>query len=399
MRIALCTNYISPYRLPVFRALANQNGNELTIYTTASKGHDRYWNRCDQDGTIGVKQSWNCSILANQRVGVSSYSRAQFTESTKRDIPIGLLRDLLHDRPDVIISGELGMRTMIAKLAGLFLRVPVIPWTYPSPSKLKIGRIRSLYRKIMLKRSIAIIGMGSTARSALRDQGANEHAIFDAPNAADLYSIRQQRVRNGFANEVNQLRHRIGGDKKIAIVVGRLVEMKAPQRIIDSWLCIPMDIRNRWELVFIGDGPLASKLHEKARDGIQFVGNVSPEEVSTYFAACDLHIFASLGDPWGLVVNEAMHHAKPTLCSIHAGCYEDLIIEGKTGFSFDPTRHVEQVAYQIARVLTSDGLDQVGNRARLHASIYTPVQMADGMQRAIDHVIAHESRRIGKETT
>jgi glycosyltransferase involved in cell wall biosynthesis len=398
MRIALCTNYISPYRLPVYRALANQNGNELTIYTTSSKGHDRDWDRCDQDGTIRVKQSWNCSFLASQRIAASSPAQSQFTESTKRDIPIGLLRDLLRDRPDVIISGELGMRTMIAKIAGLILRVPVIPWTYPSPSKLEMGRIRSLCRKLLLKNSGAIIGMGAAARSALQDQGANEHTIFDAPNAADLSTIREQRVSPGFEDEVAQLRQRIGGGKNIALVVGRLVEMKAPQRIIDAWFRIPTDIRNKWQLVFVGDGPLASHLRDNAKEGIAFIGSVSPEEVSAYYASCDLHIFASLGDPWGLVVNEAMHHAKPTLCSVHAGCCQDLIIDDETGFRFDPARHIERVAFQIARVLSRDDFEQVGSRARLHASMFTPSHMAQGMQRAIDHATAPKSESIRKET-
>lgn len=388
MRIALCTNYISPYRLPVFRELASRAGNELTIYTTSSRGHDRDWDRYDQDGTLSVKQSWNFSILARQQILPHTLKQSRFTESAKRDVPFGLLIDLLRDRPDVIISGELGMRTIIAKIAGLILRVPVIPWAYPCASELKMGWLRRCFRRTILRTSKAIIGMGTTARIALQHQGACDHSIFDAPNAADLYTIRSLRCQDGFADEVTFLRKNLGGEKKIALVVGRLVEMKAPQRIIDAWLRIPIHVRNEWELVFVGDGPLAPQLKQSVCEGIQFIGSVSPEEISTFFAACDLHIFASLGDPWGLVVNEAMHHAKPTLCSVHAGCCDDLIHDEGTGFRFDPTCDVEQVAYQIVRVISRGDLEQVGNRARLLASSYTPARMADGMQRAIDYAIS-----------
>jgi len=388
MRIALCTNYITPYRLPVFRALADRAGNELTIYTTSARGHDRDWDRFDQDGSIRVVQSRNISFLARQRIGINASSQSGFTESAKRDIPLGLFNDLLRDRPDVIITGELGMRTLIAKFAGLVLRVPVIPWAYPSASKLKMSPVRSMYRTIMLRSSRSIIGMGTTARAALRDQGARDRCIFDAPNSADIHAIRQQLSRAEFRTEVEHLRTRLSCRKKIALVVGRLVEMKAPLRIIEAWKRIPDDIRKEWTLVFVGDGPLAGELRETATPDVRIIGSVRPEEVSTFFAASDLHIFASLGDPWGLVVNEAMHHAIPTLCSIHAGCCEDLVIEDQTGFRFDPTNHIQQVASQIAQVLMRDDLERVGNRARIRASMYTPSYMASGMQDAIDHAIA-----------
>ena len=47
-------------------------------------------------------------------------------------------------------------------------------------------------------------------------------------------------------------------------------------------------------------------------------------------------VFASLGDTWGLVVNEALACGVPALCSIHAGCADDLIRPGVNGWTVDP---------------------------------------------------------------
>jgi glycosyltransferase involved in cell wall biosynthesis len=64
---------------------------------------------------------------------------------------------------------------------------------------------------------------------------------------------------------------------------------------------------------------------------------VRPDALAAVYAASDLLVFPSLADPWGLVVNEAMACGLPVLCSQLAGCADDLIAPGETGWLCDPT--------------------------------------------------------------
>jgi glycosyltransferase involved in cell wall biosynthesis len=393
MKIALCTNYVSPYRLPVFRELGSKSDIDLKIYTCSSGGHDRDWDRYDLDGTIRVKQSFSFSWLAKQRVGCAQSEGSEFIESTSRQIPIGLIFDLFTDRPDVIVTGELGARTLIAKIAGFIMGVPVVPWCYPSSVPLNISKLRERFRRSLLKSSPAVIGMGQTARKALAEQGAAAERIFNAPNTADTQMVVDIKSKTDFKQQARKRKSELVGDKKMALVVGRLVPMKAPLEVVHAWKNLSKSIRDEWDLVFVGDGSLRNQVDTCENKDIHFVGNVSPDLVMTYFEACDLHIFASLGDPWGLVVNEAMHHAKPTLCSIHAGCCEDLIYEGETGFRFDPLAQIESVTTTLDRVLRRSDLAKIGREASTHIAQYTPSNMADGIRNAVVHATARKELR------
>ena len=387
MRIALCTNYISPYRLPMYRELSLREGWDVTIFTSSDSGHDRDWGRYDLDGTIHVHKSRSYSYRTIARYGSRGNRTTEYNESTMRSIPLGLIIDLVKFRPDVIVTGELGMRTVFAYIAGFLTRTPVIPWTYPSRAKISIGLCRRWMRRVMLKSAPAVIGMGKTAREMLVNEGANPTRIFNAPNAADLDSLRGLWDQNNTNNRVERMRAEIGTEKRIALVIGRLVEMKAPTRILHAWALLPKTLREQWELVYIGDGPLKNELESSAMPGVRFIGTVPPDEVAQWLMACELHIFASLGDPWGLVVNEAMHLGKPTLCSKMAGCCDDLIVDGITGFLFDPNSGLVDFASILDHTLRRDDLNQVGHNAQIHAASYTPKRMADGIAHAIESVL------------
>ena len=387
MRIALCTNYVSPYRLPMYRELSNRDGWDVTIFTSSDSGHDREWGRYDQDGTIRVQKSRSFSYRTIASYGKNGNKTSEYEEATLRSIPLGLVVDLIKFRPDVIITGELGMRTVFAYIAGFLTRTPVIPWTYPSRAKISIGLCRRWTRRVLLRSAPAIIGMGKTAREMLVSEGADSMRIFNAPNAADLDSLRESADQYIANNHVERVRAVIGFEKRIALVVGRLVEMKAPFHIRHAWALLPNSLRDQWELVYIGDGPLKKELAESGMPGVRLIGTVPPNEVAHWLKACDLHIFASLGDPWGLVVNESMHLGKPTLCSKMAGCCDDLIVDGITGFEFDPGLGLAEFATKLTETLLRDDLAKIGHNAQIHAASFTPKRMADGIAHAIESVL------------
>jgi glycosyltransferase involved in cell wall biosynthesis len=225
------------------------------------------------------------------------------------------------------------------------------------------------------------MGMGRQAREVLTAWGADPRLIVDAPNAADAEGI-ERRLRDPRSTaRAATLRSRFGNGRRIAIVPGRLVPLKGTSSILDVWGRLPRHVREQWRLIFLGDGPLDELVRGTEGPDVALAGKVGFEEMIDWYRAADLTIFPSLGDVWGLVVNESMACGTPTLCSVHAGCADDLISNGGNGFTFDPATP-EAAVLDTVRALTHHRLDALGERARSDVSALTPERLAEGFRTA-----------------
>ena len=96
-----------------------------------------------------------------------------------------------------------------------------------------------------------------------------------------------------------------------------------------------------WSLVVVGNGPLDRELKAiaaKSEHGelVTFAGHKSSSEIIPYYAFASALILPSQSEPWGLVINEAMACGLPVIASQACGACDDLIVNGETGFVFDP---------------------------------------------------------------
>ena len=120
MRVALLTNFVPPYRVPLFEALAARVG-ALRVFVSTPMERDRTW-----------APVWGRLDVAVQR-SISFRRRWRhphgFEDTTQVHVPWDTLGRLARFRPDAVISGELGARTLFAALHGLaHPRVPLLPW-------------------------------------------------------------------------------------------------------------------------------------------------------------------------------------------------------------------------------------------------------------------------------
>jgi glycosyltransferase involved in cell wall biosynthesis len=138
----------------------------------------------------------------------------------------------------------------------------------------------------------------------------------------------------------------------------------------------------------VGNGPLRGEIETAARAAepgeIACAGAIPSSEMADFYAGADLLVFPSLGDPWGLVVNEALACGVPALCSRLAGCADDLIRPGENGWLFDPT-DAGDFSRTLTRALTAEDLEEMGARGRNTAKRFAPEEMANGLRRAVAH--------------
>jgi glycosyltransferase involved in cell wall biosynthesis len=269
--------------------------------------------------------------------------------------------------------------------------VPLVLWSYHARvSAEAAGGARRGLRRRLLARADAVVGMGRQAREVLLAHGVPDARIFDAPNAHDA-----QGYEDALAGaEPLIVRHALRGAARarenVALVAGRLVPVKGILPLLAAWARVPESLRAGWTLCFVGDGPLLPAVRDaaRARPGeIAHLPTLPAAEMPAIHAAADLHIFASLGDSWGLVVNEALACGVPVLCSRLAGCADDLIEPGRNGWLFDPT-DMEGSVRALCTALACDALPRMGARARDTAKHFGPEAMAAGLRRAIEFAAA-----------
>jgi glycosyltransferase involved in cell wall biosynthesis len=395
MRVALLTNVLSPYRLPVFRELATTPDWQLRIFVCArsemhwSESHARAYESGSRDldvvhpRTLTLKRhvSMNATVASGQQI--------------ETHLPVGLPGALMRFAPDVIVASELGARSAIGAATAAWLNVPLVIWTYHSRSAARATRpaLRS-WRRALLGRAQAVVGMGRQAREVLLSYGVSPSRIFDAPNAHDRDTLDAALASLEPFVARHALRAATGARENVALVVGRLVEAKGVTALLDHWSRIPAGAREDWSLVFVGDGPLAEAVRAAGRrdpGAIAHCPAVSPERIASLYAASDLLVFPSLGDPWGLVVNEALASGLPVACSRLAGCADDLIEPGRNGWLFDPTDPTD-AAQTLTEALRSRDLERMATHARDTAKRFGPEPMAAGFRRAVAHASASQRR-------
>jgi len=381
MRVALITNFISPYRLPVFRRLAETPDWDFKVFVSDETEFDRTWNVDPRD------LPWEKISGRSFKRHIATRGEVKVAQHVTLHLPFGLPSALRRFHPDVVISGELGLRTLLALAYCRCAGIPCIIWSYNSRTSVtSAGRWHQRIRRLMLRSADAVVGMGVQAREVLRRFGVPDAKIFNAVNAHDHDMCHAAwKASDPYAMR-HELRNRHHCRDNIAIVSGRLIPVKGIDALLAAWNRLSFDLRQRWTLLFVGDGPLKDLIRSAGRQHapgeIVQLDERQPAEVVPYYAASDLLIFASLADNWGLVVNEAMVCGLPVMCSRLAGCADDMIQEGRNGWLFDPTQP-DDFDRVLATALMHGRTPAMARCAQETALRFTPDIMAEGFRRAV----------------
>jgi len=111
------------------------------------------------------------------------------------------------------------------------------------------------------------------------------------------------------------------------LIVSRLVSYKKVDIAVRTFnkLKLPLKI--------VGVGHEMGKLKSMAGPTIEFLGNLTDEELVSYYSGCRALVFPGLED-FGLTILEAQNFGKPVI-AFRAGGALETILEGKTGLFFD----------------------------------------------------------------
>ena len=355
MAVALVTNYLAPYRIPLYERLARSNEIEVLLYG----GGDRYVPPWFRD--LGAQLA-AAPFPARRLAGVGD----AFAAGRSYDAVI------------TPVAGRVIPPAYAGARAG---RKPFILWAsvWAQPRSvahaLALPATRHLYRH-----ADAVIAYGEhVSRFVARIRGSDA-GVFIAPQAVE----RELFARGVAEHEVEEFRdaYRLGS-RPLVLYVGRLVREKGIEVLLEAWRLLSVD----GTLVMIGDGPLAPEA--RAVGDVEVIGSVARERLPVAYAASAFAVLPSVPtprfrEPWGLVCNEAMYQARPVVATDSVGAAAGgLVRDGRSGLVV-PAGEAPPLANAIKLLLGDQALRaRLGEGARAAVEPYTYDAAAAGFEQAL----------------
>lgn len=187
-----------------------------------------------------------------------------------------------------------------------------------------------------------------TVSYAMRDEliglGFPAEKIKVVYNGVDPQKYNQDQVSNEKVHEIRQ-KYGLKESDNMILFIGRLVWVKGVDKLIAAIPHVLQKVPNA-KLVIVGLGDMREYLERivqnlKLQDVVKFCFEfISEEERIAYYAACDVAVFPSVYEPFGIVALEAMSMSKPVVVGASgiSGMREIVISSGQDqcGFHVNP---------------------------------------------------------------
>ena len=216
------------------------------------------------------------------------------------------------------------------------------------------------------------------ARQRLRRADAARAATSSSPPRP---STRRTSGARSATTSAQAAERRLGDGFRL-LFAGRLVREKGIDVLLEAWRIADVP----GTLSFAGEGPIA------VPNGL---GKVARDDLPALYAAADALVLPSIPtatfkEPWGLVVNEAMHQGTPVITSDAVGAAAGgLVVDGRNGHVV-PHGDANALATRIrALALNPETRARLGDQAREDARPYT----FDAWQRGMSEALAAACRK------
>jgi glycosyltransferase involved in cell wall biosynthesis len=320
--VVFLINFVGPNHVPVLQEVAKRVG-KLTVLCSVKMESNRDFDPEWGDLDVVVQKTWTLSRTAHHPSG---YHDVNYIH-----IPLDTLRQLRALKPDAVVSYELGARTAFSWLhRSLHRRCAVVAAVAASErSEAGRGPIRRFTRRRLLRRVDWTTYNGPSCLRYLQGLGASPEFMSPWDYSADP----NKPYRGELTATADRSRLKL-------LTVGQLSARKGvlpAAEQLAAWAATNPNTSIQWQL--LGTGPQESELRQfDAPPNLEILlpGHCSPETLRQHYRDSDALLFPTLGDEWGLVVDEALHSGLPVIGSVHAQAVSTLIVDNKNGWSYDP---------------------------------------------------------------
>ncbi len=370
-RLVFLTNALPGYRVTTFEALERR----VDALTLLVSGHEVAPGYDDSKLDVGIVKSLKIPLKRRHPSG--------YSEPYEVHLPLGLLGQLRAFRPDAIVAAEMGLRSAIAVLYRNFVNrscALLVHADLSEHTELGRGRLRWLIRRAMVPFVDGFLVNGESGARYMQRLGVPRNRIRLFPYATDV-GLFGGTPSADVTDPVLRL-----------LYVGRVVELKGLEPFVARLAeVLARRPEQQVEMVIAGDGDRRQALAEMPLPPnlrLTLCGQVSYERLPATYRRAHAFVMPTLGDTWGLVVNEAMASGRPVIGSHRSQAVTELVKpEYDCGWQFDPN-DADSMMGAITKLLdTPRGrLAEMGQRAREVALRISPDAVAERLLDAIDEM-------------
>jgi len=358
MKLAVMTNILAPYRVPLFEAMSRRV-DDFTVFLMAKREENRQWDI----GPVPFRtEVLNGFHLRPPSAEVSLHWN------------YGVVQALQRANPDIVMSGGFAPANIEAYLYCKWFGKAYVGWgEFTLRDNAQSSAIRRVLRRWMTRGSAASIASSTEAHEAFLHYGAARRSVLTSLMPIDVERFHQDARAFRTTQAYADLRQRFS--LPIILSVGRLTDRKGFRDLLSIYERVVAE-QPEASLVLVGDGQDRPAYDTIARERglrhVHFIGFVSQEILAHYLALADVFVFPTLSDTYGAVLAEAMAVELPVVSSIFAAATADLVQEGVNGYSIIPTMHAS-AAQRILDILALSP----GERMEMGRAGYQAVKATD----------------------
>ena len=334
LRLATLVSHPIQYFSPLYREVAARPQVDLTVYYCSRMGLD-----ANYDPGFGQVLRWDVPLLEGYR--------SRFLHNVSALIKWGsfwslinpsIVSELIRERYDALwVHGYYGLTNWLAIITAYIIGTPILlrgesnlQGSYQSRSHLgKWLLLRGLMRIIS-----AGMYIGTKNREFYQYLGIHDDCLFFTPYSVDNNYFQKQ--ARGLESRRNEFRRSFGvlDERPLILFAGKLIPQKQPLLLLEAYRRVREQVP--CAMLFVGDGELRPEMERyilsNAVPDVHISGFLNQSEIPKAYVASDVFVlFSTIGETWGLAVNEAMNFGLPVLASDFVGCVGDLVRDYENG--------------------------------------------------------------------
>jgi glycosyltransferase involved in cell wall biosynthesis len=368
-RIVYWNNIPAPYMVERFNALARRANVDLEVWFSMRREKDRSW-KVDET-------AWEFQYRYLPQITVRN--------------PVALPAPLVRGQiPDILVSLYAASSFMlgwaIARARGartaFWVEVTFDAWVTRR-------RWKESAKSLVLPRADGILTAGRDGREFAMRYGVSADRVFIVPHVIDFDHY--ARGSSAARSSRERVRAELGVRGVTFIYVGRLWLGKGLQYLLDAFGTLQRTTAREVSLLIVGDGVdeglLRARCREQRLANVVFTGFHEADSLPRLYAAADVFVFPTLGDPFGMVVPEAMACGLPVIATSASGEIGDRVTDGVNGYIVPPADG-GTLCERMARLVDDGALrKQMGEAAREKVAGQTPDVWAKAFEHAIDAIL------------
>ena len=376
LKLAIVTTHPVQYYAPFFQLLSSRGKVDLKVFYTwpqAIEGFD--------DPDFGKKVSWDIPLLDGYKWHLSNNISANPGSKTWRGIDCPQLINEISDyQPDAVMVIGWNFKSHF-RVMRHFKGKTQVWFTGDSTLLDEQPGIKRIIRRLLLKFVYSYVDkafyVGSNNKAYFQAHGLKENQLIFFPHAIDNNRFEGKGGNHEKQAHVWKKELGIPEGSVTLLFAGKLEPKKDPLLLVQSVIEINKSTparrsrsstkllakiegvggNQRINLIFVGDGPLASAIHPltKQHSWLHHIPFQNQSIMPVVYRLGDVFVLPSKGpgETWGLAINEAMASKRPVIASDRVGCAADLIQSGLNGEIFS-SGNKESLIQGIRKIIDGD---------------------------------------------